>query len=217
MIDVLGIKRIFILLVLAALNLILLASVYGYLQPANADKSLQLRRVSAKVKTLEAEVADYQVEFSQLTSKQQQFDELKDSGFFSEQGRREAQAIFERIQSEANVISATANIQPGILVDDAEAAKADHRILKSDITVRIEAFDDVDVFRYLYLIEHFFPGHVVIKSMTMERTMNVNGTILRAIASNSNPILVRADIDMVWRTMIPVSNVSANAEGGQSW
>ena len=71
------------------------------------------------------------------------------------------------------------------------------------INIHIDAVDSMDTLRYLYLLHKFFPGHLSIKDMTFERKAEINGTILRSISTGANPILVSADIDLIWETMIP--------------
>ena len=120
----------------------------------------------------------------------------------------------ERIQQEANVISAVASIQAGEFLQDEEASKASHEILRSPISVRVEALDDIDVYRYIYMVEKAFPGHVSLKKLNLSRKSDITGTILRAIASGSNPPLVQADIELTWHTMIPALPTT-NEQGGQ--
>ena len=215
MIKVLGTKRILVLLLLLGLNLVFAGGVYMYLTPEKMTKDRELRQVRGQIIGLQSDIERIQIEFDQLEDQQAQFDILKKEGFFGSQGRRQAEQVFERIQKEAGVISAVASIQAGVVEDSEEAAKAEHKILKSPITVRIESLDDIDVFKYLYLVEQFFPGHVTLTRINLERKAEVSGTILRGIASGGNPELVEADIEMVWRTMIPETSIIAPApEGG---
>lgn len=207
MINILGTKRVILLLLLIALNVAFAASLYLYMIPTKQDKERQLRGVRGQASTVQSDIDRMQVEFSQLADQQSEFDLLKEQGFFSVQGRRQAEMVFEKIQNEAGVISAVVNIQSGALVDDEEAQKAEHKVLVSPIKVKIEALDDVDVYRYVYLVEKFFPGHITVEAIELERKSPVTGAVLRSIASGANPELVSADIELSWRTMIPESDV----------
>ena len=207
MIKVLGTKRVLGLVFLVALNVALATGVYLYAVPEKGKKERELRRLTGQIATLISDIERMQVEFEQLEAQQEEFDQLKARGFFGNQGRRQAEQILERIQKEAGVISAVAGIQSGVVEDNEEAKKAEHKILKSPVTIHLEAMDDVDVYRYIYLLEKFFPGHVTIESVNMERLADVSGPVLRSIASGSNPKLIKAEIEMIWRTMIPASEV----------
>lgn len=207
MIRVLGTKRVLGIVFLVAINAALAAGVYLYAMPEQVKKERELRQLRGNISTTSSDIGRLQIEFDQLEAQQAQFENLRTRGFFGTQERRQAEKIFEKIQKEAGVVSAIANIQSGSVLDDEEAQKAEHKILASPVTVRVTATDDVDVFRYIYLVEQFFPGHITIDSIKLERVAEISGTVLRAIASGANPALVTADIEITWRTMIPASAV----------
>lgn len=213
MIAVLGIKRVIVLAVLVALNVVLAGAVYMYLQPENVAKDRELRGLRGQVSTLRGDIDRMQVEFEQLEEQKAEFELLAKDGFFKDQGRRQAEDIFNEIQKKSGVTKAIASIAAGVLEDNEEAKKAEHKILKSPMEVRLEAFDDVNIFHYLFLIEHYFPGHVTIDAVKLERKVpEVNETIYRAIATGANPSLVTAHVNLTWRTMIPDTTVN---QGGQ--
>ncbi len=204
---VLGVKRILILIFLVAINVAMAATVYVFLIPQHVTKERELNALKSQVNTVRSDIDRMQVEFDQLAEQQNRFEKLKGKGFFYNQGRREAQIVLESIQKQAGVVTAIATIQAGAAEDNEEAKKAEYKILKSPVQIHIDAFDPVDVYRYVYLLDNFFPGHVQIDSINMARTGEVTGPVLRGIASGANPILVQADINMTWRTMVPQSDV----------
>ena len=218
MIRVLGTKRILTIVALLLLNALMASLLYLYVIPDKAKKERELRGLRGKISTVQSDIGRMQIEFDQLTLQQAQFDKLRKRGFFGSQGRREAEKVFRRIQQESGVISAVANVQPGFIEDNEEAQKAEHKILVSPVSIKIDALDDVDVFRYLYLVERFFPGHMTIDKITLERKADITGTVLRSIASGTNPQLVSAEITAEWRTMIPekdIINAPVQQPGGR--
>jgi hypothetical protein len=207
MIKILGAKRILTIVALLGINALLGAIVYLYLMPEQGKKQRELTGLRGNISTVQTDISRMQIEFDQLEEQQDQFDDLKARGFFGNQGRREAEIVFQKIQSEAGVISAAAKISPGTVEENEEAQKAEHKILVSPVKIDIEAMDDVDVFRYIYLVEKFFPGHVTIQKVTLERQAEITGPVLRSIATNTSPKLVVAVIEAQWRTMIPQTEV----------
>ncbi len=207
MIRVLGTKRILMLVFLVAMNIAMATTVYMYLIPRHAQKENQLRGVRGQVNTMRSDISRMQVEFDQLADQQNQFEKLKERGFFYNQGRREAQIVLEGIQKQAGVVAAVATIQAGATEENEEAKKADYKVLKSPVQIHVEAVDPVDVYRYIYLLNNFFPGHIEIGEIRLERIGEVTGPVLRGIASGVNPVLVQADINMTWRTMVPQADV----------
>ena len=213
MIAVLGFKRVVMLAVLVALNIVLALSVYMYMKPETQKKERELRGLRGQVSTVRTDIDRMQVEFEQLEDQKAEFERLAAGGFFKNQGRRQAELILNEIQKTSGVSKAIASIQAGEFEDNEEAKKAKHKILKSPIKIRLEAIDDINVYHYLFLVEHYFPGHIAIEEINMERSADITGTVLRAIASGTNPSLVQADVEMVWRTMIPESEVIGGEVG----
>ncbi len=214
MIRVLGKSRVIILVVLVTVNVLVAYGVYGYLMPDSAKKERELRMVRSQVSTLRTDISRLSVEFSQLETQRSEFEALKEKGFFSKQGRREAELLFEAIQKQAGVISAVANIRSGEFEESEESAKADHVVLRSPIEVRVEAMDELNIYKYIDLVERVFPGHVSVQNITMKREKEVTGALLRSISSGASPVLVSAKIDLMWRTMIPQADV-IGAGGGR--
>ncbi len=218
MIRVIGTKRVLTILVLIALNGLLAAVVYMHFVPRKLAAENELRGLRGNISTVQSDISRMQVEFDQLKLQQAQFDMLRQRGFFELQGRREAELTLQKIQQQSGVVSAVVNIMGGVIEESAEALKAEHQVLASPVNIHIEAMDDVDVYRYIYLIQQFFPGHVSFEKLSMKRNAEVSGTVLRAIATGSRPQLVSADLSMTWRTMIPQKDVigaPVDPAGGQ--
>lgn len=214
MIKVLGFQRIVVLLVLLGVNVLLGLAVYMHFIPQKSVKERDLRTVRAQNSTLRSDIDGLLIEFDQLDEQREAFADLKRDGFFDGQSRRKAELVLQKIQERSGVVSAVASVTAGDFEENAEAKKANHQILKSPINVRIEAVNDLDVFRYLYLVNEFFPGHIAIKKIDFERQSDVSGTVLRAVASGQNPPLVTARLELIWRTMIPIEEEQNNAQGG---
>lgn len=214
MIKVLGVRRIVMLLALLGVNALFAYLAYMHLIPQKDIKERELRGVRGQASTLQADIDGLQIEFEQLDEQREEFEVLKKDGFFDGQSRRQAELIFQKIQERSGVISAVASVSAGDFEENVEAEKAGHNILKSPITINIEAVNDLDVFRYIYLVDEFFPGHVAIDSINLERQSDVSGTVLRGIASGKNPPLVTAQLELLWRTMIP-KDQETQTQGGQ--
>ena len=207
MIKVLGAKRIMMLFILVAVNVVLAATVYLFLIPQEVTKRNELNVLRNKTAGVRGDIDRMLVEFDQLALQQNRYEKLKERGFFYNQDRRQAQIVLESIQKQAGVVAAVANIQAGISEDNPEAQKAEYKVLRSPMKIHIEAFDPVDIYRYVYLLDNFFPGHIMIEDIRIERTGEVTGPVLRGIASGSNPVLVQADLNVTWRTMVPASEI----------
>tara|TARA_R110001592_G_scaffold16881_22_gene71835 strand:- start:2476 stop:3123 length:648 start_codon:yes stop_codon:yes gene_type:complete len=207
MIRIIGIKRLVILLVLIGTNAFLASVIYMYVLPEKEKTDQDLTMLRGQLSSVEGDIAKMQVEFAQLEERQALFDKLKAHGYFSTQDRGDAKQLFSDIQEKANVVSAVVSVKSGVIEENAEAQKANHKVLMSPIDIQIKAFDDGDIYRYINLIEKMFPGHVSLDGITMKRSRDVTAALLRAIANGASPELVTADIRMSWRTMIPEDQV----------
>jgi hypothetical protein len=207
MIQILGIRRIIFLSSMLALNALLALGNYLYLVPVDQQRKSELASINGQISTVQTDINRMQVEFDQLNEQRSRFEDLRARGFISDQQRRQAEKVFEAIRKQSGVTSAKVIAQPAEVVDNEEAQKAGHKILSSLVSIELVTLDTADIYRYIYLLDKFFPGHVSIESMVYERKGEVTGSTLRAIASGENPDLVAATIEMKWRTMIPEASV----------
>ncbi len=207
MIQVIGIKRIIVLLVLLAVNVALAAAVYLYTVPENIKLERKLRSLNSQVSSVSSDLDRIKVEFEQLDAQQDRFYELKDEGFFTTQVRSDAKKLFSLIQNQSDVISAVVSVKSGVIMNSVEAQKANHKVLRSSIDVEVRSFDDMAIYKYINIAKLKFPGHLSLKSIVMNRTRDVNSATIRAIAAGASPELVNAKIKFSWYTLIPESQV----------
>ncbi len=202
MLSDLGTKRILILFLLIVFNGLLAAYLYGYLTPGLSQGNKILKSVKQETSEKREDLAEIRVQFDVLDKQSKNFDNIKKAGFFQKQNRRRAEVLLEKIQKITNIINARASISPGVFVEDDNAGRSGRILLESPIELDLEALSDVDIFKYIYLIENHFPGHLTIEEITINREKNVDGPVLRSIANGDNPIIVTANIRIIWRTMI---------------
>lgn len=207
MMSVIGIKRIFVLVILVALNLLMAGFIYLYAIPEKDKTEGDIRALRGQSATVQSDIDRMQLEFEQLGMQQERFDKLKASGFFNLQDRSLAKDLMKSIQENSRVISAVTSIKSGYLEKDDEAEKSQHTLLVSPIEIQIKAFDDTDIYRYIDLAQTRFPGMLTLEKVDIRRIKDVNATILRAIAAGGNPELVEAQVGMLWTTMVPMSSV----------
>lgn len=212
MIKVIGAKRVVILGVLVVLNAATAALTYLYMVPEADASEKRLRTLRGENQTTSADIERMQIEFEQLDQQQDKFDALKADGFFKAQVRSVAKKLFKDIQDESRVVSAVASVRPGSIEENEEAKKSNYKVLVSPVDIQIQAFDDGDVYNYLYILEQKFPGHLAIDKISMQRATDISGPVLRAIATGQNPVLINANVKFSWRTMIPDSQIIVEEE-----
>lgn len=217
MIKVLGTRRILIIMTLLGLNGLFAAVAYGYLQPQLKKEEKVLRSAKSKESQVRADISNLQLEFDQLEEQQDEFNSLKQDGFFSNQSRRQVEQVFLDAETNSGVLKATVNVKPGVVTENEDANKADHVLLESPISISIQSIDDTDVYVYLDYLQKNFPGYLAVEDVYMRRLGNVSDTILRAIAGGSEPALVEAKVEMLWSTMVErgtVMDAPSEEQGG---
>jgi len=210
MIQVIGTKRIVILLIFALLNIALGVFLYFYMIPQKEKAAQDVRVMRSKVSKVNLDLQNLEVEFQQLDAQQDRFKILEEDGFFSTQIRSEAKELFTRLQKESKVISAVVSVKSGTLEDSVDAQKTFHKVLTSPINIEIKAFDDTDIYNYIELAERHFPGHLSIDRLSIKRSQDSSSALLRSIATGATPVLVSATLNVSWRTMIPEAQIIAD-------
>ena len=209
MINILGVQRIIVLTILVLVNAALGAGVYYFLLPEIDKQERVLRAVRGQVNTVRYDIERLQVEFEQFEEQQERFESFKAKGFFQQQNRRQVEKILEEIQGVSGVLSAKVAINPASVETNPEAEKADYKVLKSTVQAQLNTLDDKDIYHYIYLVEKYFPGHVSVESINFQREADLDKVLLQAIAAGQNVPLVKADVTLVCRTMIPQSRIIA--------
>lgn len=202
MIDILGIKRILVLTLVIAINGILAFFVYANLVPQYEKQERELRSIQGQISTTGQRLDQILTEFDQIEQQKIRFDALKDRGLFDSQNRIKAQDLLESILFQSKVTSAKATIGGGKSAPHPSVAESGYNVLTSPISIEIQALNDIDVYKYLWLLEKQFKGYIDVKEFTLNRQGNVTREVLQSIISGQNPTIVSAKIKVDWITLI---------------
>lgn len=205
MIEIIGFKRLAAILIFLSLNTAAGASVYFYFLPKNESLSKELRSVRASIVQKTQETEGLRTSYQEIQKQKTFFDNLKNSGFFSDQDRIVARQKIESIQAFTNVLEASYSIQPAQIDMNPIAKEAGHIVIDSPVNIKVKALDDYDLYNFIYWMENAFPGFVVLNNLKIERKMDIDAVSLRQIGSGKTEALIEADIEFGWRSMLPES------------
>lgn len=208
--QILGVKRIVILLVLASINGLLGAGTYLYFMPHNDELNGQLRTLTSQVAAKHADTAKLQGEYRVIQDQKVFFESLNAAGFFSNQNRAVARQRIGDIQKFTNVLSAKYDITAATVEKNPLAADSGDVVINSPVDIKVDALDDVDFYNFIYWVENAFPGIVSVKSMKVSRVADINETVLRAIGSGVAVTLINGEVSFEWRTMVPEKDVAGS-------
>lgn len=203
MIEVLGFKRILGLAVLVGLVAALAGAHYLVLVPHREQQDRNLRSVKSEVEMRQQETQRMREEFSRLDHVKFKYNQLLKFGFFSDQDRVFAREKLNELQKFSKVINARYEIKPVEEEENRKINEAGHRLLKSQIHITLNAFDDIDVYRFLYLLNYGFPGQVSVTAVDVRRIRDVTAPVLQAVGSGSYAPIVEGKISLDWYTIAP--------------
>lgn len=208
MIKAIGINKFFLLLLLAVF--IALAVFYNY-QIITPD----VTKLNRQVMTNKSEVSQMTQDLNSLTAGLEKFAQQKDAfekvrrlGFFDPQNRVVAKQLITNIQRDSRLMTAKYTIKPAENLDDEKAREAGYKILSTDIDFILEALDDADVYKFVYLINYGFPGQVIINKLNIERDMEITQPLLRRIGVGQAQPIIKATFEVTWKTMVADETIS---------
>lgn len=213
--EVLGLKRVLGLGLGLLVNGVMALLLYLYLMPATQSRTAELETLRAEVSTRTTEVAGLRQEIEAFEGQKTAFEDLKRLGFFSAQDRVTAREKIDEIRNLSKLLSIHYKIEPATYAKDSLIAKAKHVIVTSPLSVRLDAIEDKDIYRFLYLMDTVFPGHVALEELSLEKKMDVTQPVLRQIGTGVPVVLVAGDAKLTWRTVIPEEQATGlTGEGG---
>lgn len=214
MIQVLGFKRVMVLIVLVAINAAVGAATYLYAYPQKQSLERELNITRGQISDKRSQADRLRSDFNLIQQQKTYFENLKDAGFLSDQNRIVARRRIQDIQRYSKVIRANYGISAAKIEKNQFATDMDYAVLDSPIKIDVEALDDLDVYNFIFWMENAFPGHVSMRNFELERVLDINEATLRAIGAGQTTVLLKGTINFAWRTMVPKSEVSSSGDFG---
>lgn len=217
MIKLIGIRRLALIVILGAVTALFAAINYNYLVPRAEELRRSAQTLRGQVNTTINETQTMREEYESVHDQVRLFDTLKAIGFFADQDRHEVRRRLEALHGYAGVLDVQYEIRP-VRVERSEVlSNAGRVMLRTPMRLSVDAMDDQDIYRFLYMLTTSFPGHMVLENMDVRRVADVNEVTLRQIGSGSALTLVRANMNMLWHTIVPedqMSGILQNSEAG---
>lgn len=205
MFEKIGKKRVLTLVVLVVLVGALAGAHYGILQPQQAKLEKDLRRLRGEISQRETETQQLRDDFDRLDEVKFRYGEVLRFGFLGEQDRVFAQNKIKEIKELSGVLKARYQFEPVEIVSAPDLAMSQHNLLSSAIQIELEAFSDLEIYRFLYYLNYGFPGQVVITDFELERDKNITVPLMQSIGAGQATSLVKAEIELDWYTIAPIS------------
>lgn len=217
MIKVIGIKKILLMIVLAAV----LGFFYFYgFMILDVSNKRQENLLSLK----QSEISEIEINLTSLVSGVERFDQqkadfenLRALGFFDDQNRVNLRQRLNEMQKISRLISARYTIGAAGVESSEKAKEAGFQVLKTDISFDLEALQDRDIYQFIYLLNYGFPGHVLIDDITLARDVKITPTLIQKIGTGDNTPIVSGKLSVQLRTLVEdlaAKALNANENGG---
>jgi len=206
MLKNIGFKRLASITVLLILAGILYVFYYHSLKPDLAESQQELKKVRTSISETRNNLAEIKNALESYENKKDDFQALVDQvDFFKLNAMKEASGLNSAVYS----------ILPAEIITDERAKEASYNLIITRIELQLEALEENDIFRFLYLLNYGFPGFITVEEILIAREADVTQPVLRQIGASGKPLptLVSARIVASWRTMTP--DRSAPVTGGQ--
>ncbi len=212
MIDVLGAKRLLGLLVMAGLVVALALAHYMVLMPHKEKVERELRSLEGQISSRQAETQQLRDEFAALDSIKFRYNQLQSYGFVNEQDRIFARSKINELRDKSGILGVRYEIKPLREEESPKMQEAGYKLLKSEIDFTIDAFDDVEIYKFIYLLNHGFPGEVNIRAIDIARIRDVSVPLLKSIGSGARTPLASGHIIADWYTISENTEVEDNGQ-----
>lgn len=218
MLRVVGIQKIFFILIL--LSLVGFGFLYNsrYLEPKNLENKRELGRNQSDISETTENLDQLLQGMGQFAEQEADYKKIEAVGFFDSQNRVETRKRLNLMQQESRLIAAKYAIKPAVTQKNKKAQEAGYRVIETEIGFTLEAIEDADIYKFIYLLNHGFPGYIAIESMDISREKKVTQPLLRKIGAGTPEVMVKADMKVRWLTMIPDPDVKPGSDdqaGGQ--
>jgi len=184
------------------------------LSPSILKKERELRQDKSNLSKLRKDTNRLVSGVELFEQQKAEFETIQASGFFDSQNRVITQTKLDAMGRESRLESLRYSINPAREISNRKLKDAGYKILETEILFDIGAIDDTDISTFLYLLNHGFPGQVIISSVEMIKKQKLTQPLLRNIGLDANfSPLVTAKVKAVWKTMVPDTSVEVENEG----
>ena len=208
MIKAIGYNKVFLIVVLMACLAVTFLYNQNFLKPDLDKKNRTLRANSSEISEMTGNLNKLSGDLQKFEKQKTDFERVLKLGFFDPQNRVEARQIITEIQQESRLLSAKYQISPAQSEENKMAKEAGSKILTTGIRFDLEAIEDADIYKFIYILNYAFPGQLAINDFSMSREVDVTQPILRKIGVGQAEALVKASLSVTWKTMVPDETIS---------
>ena len=216
MIKIIGYNKALLILILCASMVLLFLYNQKMLMPNLQKQERQLRTAQSEISKMTGDMDQLRNSLEKFEKEKLDFERVQKLGFFDLQDRVKADATVSAIQRESRLIAAKYSIKPASTISNQKLRDAGYKILNTDMDFDLEAIEDNDIYKFIYILNYGFPGQIIIKNLDISRPVKVTQPILRKIGGGEAVAVVKASLKVSWQTMVPDETISKTRSASQN-
>jgi len=214
MIRLIGLNKIFLILLLGILLGCFLFYYFVVAVPEISNAKRELANNDYEIGELNQNLEEIRTGIANFKDREAEFKELFRHDLFNSQNRVDARNKLTEIRDASGVLSAQYSVQSAAVEPNKKMEEAGHQILSTPMVFELEAIEDSDIYKFLFLLNYGFPGQVNIDSVSITREEAVTIPLLKQIGIGQAEMrpLVKSKITASWKTIVP--NTAIELIGG---
>lgn len=214
MIKTIGFNKAVLIFLLALFCVLAFGYTHQILQPGLIKKQRMLSGNKSEISRMRSDLDKLTAGMDKFEQQKADFETVQKLGFFDPQNRVMAKQRIVAIQRESRLLSAKYTIKPAESITGEKLSEVGYKILKTDIDFTLEALEDADIYKFIYILNYGFPGQVLIKNISMSRDKEITQPLLRKIGVGQPEAIVKATVSISWQTIVPDETIAVTGRGG---
>jgi len=188
----------------------------SFLTPSITKQERSLRSSKGELNKITQDTNRLVAGLELFEEQRESFAKIQEQGFFDDQSRGLMRARLDAMGRESGLEVLRYTINPAIEISNEKLKDAKYKLLETDINFEVGAIDDTDIASFIYLLNHGFPGQVIVNNITMTKRQDITQPLLRNIGlGRSYDPLISGTVNVTWSTMVPDTSLDVDAGEGQ--
>lgn len=205
MIKRIGFKRLFIIGSLVGLIVGLAFFSYSIAEPQRKENIRDRSSADSRKTALQKELEIMREDMVVFQDRKLEYQRLIRTGFVTHAGVERLRQYLDVFKNKSGILTATYDIKAPMQEPMSDVIDEKYPFMRHSVSVTLTAFDDIDIYRFIYYINYALPGISSITGITVDRTAAVTENLLLQVEEGALPSTVRARIDFDWKVIRPAS------------
>ena len=199
-----AVRRVGLPVMLAVLNLVLVAVWLGVLAPLTEEFEFRKRATQNATNGLRSQVELTQRNLETMEVSRDRYAALVARGFLDPQDRRGATKLLDKLRADHGLTSIRYEIAPEQVLDDRTTRLTGFAIVSTRISVKMFGLFDADLVEFAQAVIDEFPGQVRPLSFLLQRLTTPTETSLAALREGKLVDFVGGELVFEWNTLRPL-------------